>query len=96
MLLKKCCQCNMTLVLKINYVTVTFISLSSIIFLLSKNILVLLARHDSDELRCPATALINSFSMVKASLYVSVFPNVPAAPGLPCVGEDSKFDLDTH
>ena len=28
------------------------------------------------------------------SMYVSVFPNVPAAPGLPCIGEDSKSSLN--
>ena len=36
----------------------TQVSLSSVVFFFVKWILILLARHDSGELCCPATALI--------------------------------------
>ena len=28
------------------------------------------------------------------SLFISVFPGTPAAPGMPCQGEDSKYPYD--
>ena len=58
-------QCNMTFDLKINlghsdlYFMVQWFLF--FYFFALKNILVLLAKPDSDELRCPATAVIKMF-----------------------------------
>ena len=65
-------QCNMTFDLKINlgHSDLYFMVQWFLLFFALKNILVLLAKLDSGELRCPATALINLHFILFFYLYL--------------------------
>ena len=93
-------QCNMTFDLQINlgHSDLYFMVQWFVFFIFApKNILVLLAKPDSGELRCPATALIilaGNEDMHKTSDEFEFRPDWTTDYGVSCPWASKKFPID--
>ena len=88
----RCCCCKRKTKCH-KYKNSTTLSAQIFGFNLNKKKIILVKVYQSYHEFCSAVAIKVNQKRLYTFFLISVFPGTPAAPGMPCQGEDSKYSM---